>query len=181
MGYHGAKLANVFKDEPAKVATHQIAEDVSDFMLAAVVALTPEDTGHLKGSWKKKPLTPTIDWLRRGVAWETGVETSVEYAPYVEYGTGLYGPRRMKYEIRPKKPGGWLHWTDKAGEDHFARVVWHPGSKGQHMVARTLTLTENGLGFIGEDGTLLWRQLQTAVWDKEAARARVEVAAARFR
>lgn len=30
------------------------------------------------------------------------VGTDVHYGPYVEYGTGLYGPKQRAYEIRPK-------------------------------------------------------------------------------
>jgi Bacteriophage HK97-gp10, putative tail-component len=174
MGYRGAKLANVFADEPADVAARGIADDAADFMLTAAVEMTPVDTGHLKSSWEKSPTHRFVDHLaRRG--WETGIETGVSYAPFVEWGTGLWGPKHAKYPIRPKKPDGWLHWVDDAGDDHFAKLVMHPGSKGHHMAALAVAHTDAALGFVGEEGTLLWRDLQEKVWDKEAARARIEV------
>ena len=172
MGYRGAKLANVFDSDPADLATRAIAEDTAEFMLSAVVELTPVDTGHLKSSWEKSPTHRFVDFLVRH-GWEGGVETSVSYAPFVEWGTGLWGPKHAKYPIRPKKPDGWLHWVDDAGDDHFAKLVMHPGSEGQHMAALAVAHTDSAFGFIGEPGTLLWRQEQTKVWDKEAARARI--------
>src|SRR4051812_32640133 len=50
---------------------------------------------------------------RRGMVYESGCETNVSYAPFVEEGTGLYGPYRRMYEIRPKNPDGWLSWIDQ--------------------------------------------------------------------
>jgi hypothetical protein len=173
MGYRGAKLANVFADEPADLAARKIADDAGEFMAVAAAELTPVDTGHLKSSWKKSPTARFTSPTGRG--WESGAETDVSYAPFVEWGTGLWGPKHAKYPIRPKKPDGWLHWVDEAGQDVFAKLVMHPGSPGHHMVGTAVAEAEAALGFIGEPGELLWLELQTAVWDKEAARARIEV------
>ena len=55
----------------------------------------------------------------------------------------MWGPRRAKYEIRPKNPLGWLRFFDqKTGELVFAKRVMHPGSPGHHMFARGVALTE---------------------------------------
>ncbi len=42
------------------------------------------------------------------------------------------------HEIRPKKPGGVLHWIDDdTGQDMFAKLVRHPGTPAYRMVAQT--------------------------------------------
>lgn len=43
------------------------------------------------------------------------------YASFVDEGT-------KAHEIRPKKPGGWLHWEEPQGDHHFAKRVMHPGT-----------------------------------------------------
>ena len=102
---------------------------------------TPIDTGRLIDSIKKK-LTVVV-LTPRGLAYESGCETHVDYAPHVEYGTGLYGPRAAKYEIRPKNPHGWLRWIDPdTGQPIFAKRVMHPGSPGAAMFAKGATMTE---------------------------------------
>jgi hypothetical protein len=174
MGYRGARLAAVFEDEPADQATRKIADDAGEFMVVAAAELTPVDTGHLKSSWEKSPTQRFVDHLgRRG--WASGAETDVDYAPFVEWGTGLWGPKHSRYPIRPKDPSGWLHWVDDDGNDVFRKLVMHPGSPGHHMAATAVHHTEAALGFVGEPGVRLWLTLQTEVWDEEAARAAIEV------
>ena len=47
------------------------------------------------------------------------IGTNVYYAPYVEYGTGLFGPAGQRIYPRHSKA---LHWVDRDGE-HFAKSV----------------------------------------------------------
>lgn len=47
------------------------------------------------------------------------IGTNVYYAPYVEYGTGLFGPAGSRIYPRHAKA---LHWVDRDGE-HFAKSV----------------------------------------------------------
>jgi hypothetical protein len=69
------------------------------------------------------------------------VATDVDYAPYVNYGTGLYGPEHRKYLIEPKPPNEWLAWRDpKTGRWFRARRVWHPGSEGHHMIEKAQSM-----------------------------------------
>ena len=80
----------------------------------------------------------------------------MDYAPHVEYGTGLWGPSGAKYPIYPKDPGGLLHWIDRdSGQHVFAKMVMHPGSPGQHMIAIAGSMAEAEFdgGAIG-DGVL---------------------------
>lgn len=53
----------------------------------------------------------------------------IEYWFYVEYDT-------RPHEIRPIHAKS-LHWTDAHGE-HFAKVVHHPGTTGQHFMRNAL-------------------------------------------
>jgi hypothetical protein len=134
MGYVGGKLAPWFDAGP-----------VDTFMRAAPVAVasegreiaeknTPIETGELRAAWKsdKKPRR-SATYI--GIGWEASWMNELEYAPYVNYGTGLFGPEGKKYLILPKKPGGTLHWVNKAtGQDVFAKSVLHPGSPGNYML-----------------------------------------------
>jgi hypothetical protein len=100
------------------------------------VTNTPVLTGHLKAEWKESPadhFLKTMTFL--GLGWQGSWYNDVEYALYVDEGTGLYGPEHRKYLILPKTPGGTLHWVDKlTGKDVYAKRVLHPGSPGHHML-----------------------------------------------
>lgn len=175
MGYQGAKLANIFPTGPAVATAHRLAKRGTEFMLAKTIEGTPVETGELKAGWKMKPVKAGWDLL--GAFFESSVYTEVEYAPYVEYPTGLYGPKHAKYPIRPKDPAGWLHWVGKDGKDHFAKLVMHPGSKGAFMLATAMrdTLAEfETWGKVELEG---WVREMEAVIDKEAASGRARMAA----
>lgn len=134
MGYIGGKTAPWFGTKPVDV-----------FMRAAPVAVakegrevaeknTPIDTGDLRAAWMADN-TPSRAVSLVGVGWKASWYNKLEYAPYVNYGTGLYGPEHKKYLILPKKPGGSLHWVDKlTGQDVYAKSVMHPGSPGNYML-----------------------------------------------
>lgn len=142
MGYEGGKLRPWFGTVPVKTAALRMARDGGDRLTALTRDKTPVgETGHLKESWKSKPVVIVVNALGETV-YESGTETGVDHAPYVEWGTGLWGPKHAKYLIVPKKPGGWLHWIGPDGGDVFARKVWHPGSPGAHMVAIAVAVTE---------------------------------------
>lgn len=144
MGYVGGSLRSLF-DAKAQAATKEavmaMAEKGGSRMKELAEANTPIDTGELRSSWYQIPVHPTsfVVWD----AWASGVASDVSYAPYVEYGTGIYGPKHAPYIIRPKNPGGLLVWTDpKTGRIIRAKEVLHPGSPGQHMVAIAADVTE---------------------------------------
>lgn len=162
MPYLGGELAPLFDDAPTKRAVRRMAAKGGERMVHWAVKNTPVATGHLRQSWKQKKLMP----VRRGRAdgWESGVETSVAYAPDVEWGTGLWGPSHQKYEIKPKKPDGFLHWIDaKTGKDVFAKRVMHPGSPGHHMVAIAATMVEHEFDTMMEPILLQWKHQQEAL------------------
>jgi hypothetical protein len=152
VGYEGGSLTSLF-DEDAQAATNIALRKMADRGGERFVELTrmntPIDTGELRASWYQLPTNKTHfgPWP----AWESGVATDVDYAPHVEYGTGLWGPKGSKYPIVPKTPGGVLHWIDReTGEHVFSKMVMHPGSPGQHMVAIAADVVE----FEVDGGTL---------------------------
>lgn len=143
MGYSGGKLAPWFGTGPIKLAATRMARDGGERLTMLTKLKTPVgETGHLKESWKAKPVLIVVDELGRTV-YESGTETGVDYAPYVEWGTGLWGPKHAKYVIRPRNPNGWLRWIGKDGSPVFAKEVMHPGSPGNHMFAIGVALTEH--------------------------------------
>lgn len=135
MGYKGGSLTSLFgpvAQEATAVAARRMAERGGDKMVDVAVANTPIDSGNLRTSWYQLPTTKGM--YRGAPSYTSGVATDVPYAPYVEHGTGLFGPKKAKYVIRPKNPGGMLSWVGPGGRV-FAHEVMHPGSPGQHMVA----------------------------------------------
>lgn len=163
--YEGDSLADWVDSakKPTSRAARRMADKGGEHMTSLTKDNTPvgewwdgqgwQASGHLRRSFDQKPIVVYKD--ERGFTiYETGVETSVDYAPDVEYGTGLWGPNHAKYEITPKKPGGWLSWVTRkpfttkkgkvipAGTRMFAKRVMHPGSPGNHMVAIAVAATE---------------------------------------
>jgi hypothetical protein len=174
MPYVGAKLAPWFDRGPTVKALVRIAEAGGERMTELTRMNTPVDKGTLRASWTTKPVTVRVGHsvgvvishpaeaeafvgLAQGARYESGVQTEVEYAPYVEHGTGLWGPKHAKYPIRPKHPGGWLHWIDPmTGQHVFAKEVMHPGSPGNHMLSFAAAITESEIGLIAAPALERW-------------------------
>jgi hypothetical protein len=143
VGYHGGSLVSLF-DEKAQAATRlaarRMAERGTDRMHSVTVENTPiggralegDGGGNLRSSWYTLPVQRVVH-ESGDPAYEGVVASNVDYAPHVEYGTGLWGPKKAKYEIKPKTPGGWLAWRGPNGMV-YAKSVMHPGSPGQHML-----------------------------------------------
>jgi hypothetical protein len=141
MPYIGGKVAPWFDTAPNKRFLLRAVDAGGEAMVRNTQFYTPIDTGHLIDSIRKK--VTVVRLSPRGLIYESGAETHVEYAPYVEHGTGLFGPLMRAYEIRPKNPDGWLRWIDPlTGRPIFAKRVIHPGSPGAHMFAKGATMTE---------------------------------------
>ena len=85
----------------------QIEREVKDVMRGGIA----HGTGRLWRSVRRKPRAgvENLGRIKR-----ISIGTNVKYAPYLELGTGLWGPNRAKYEIKPKRPGGVLHWHSRA-------------------------------------------------------------------
>jgi hypothetical protein len=137
MAYHGGSLASLFGAGP-QAATKQAALKMSakgaDRWHEVTAMNTPVRTGNLRTAWYTTP--PVEVGYVIAVGYRSGVHNDVKYAPYVEYGTGIYGPKHRPYPITPKDPNGMLAWRDPVtGRWVFAKKVMHPGSPGNHMLA----------------------------------------------
>lgn len=148
--YRGPSLAHVFNlEDQVPRLLHRLAEEGGSQMTTNVRYHTPVGHHQFREHYIPGTLLASIHQklvvvvpTAHGLAYESGTETDVEYAPYVENGTGLWGPARAKYEIRPKNPDGWLRFHDASGNVIFAKRVMHPGSPGSHMFARGTAKTE---------------------------------------
>lgn len=156
-GYTGARLADWFRDDPLKRALHRMADDGGRFQTDATRAQTPIDSGHLAASIRKLPVMVYTEAVH--TVYESGCETEVDYAPYVENGTGLWGPLHAKYVIVPKNPDGWLRFVDN-GRVVFAKKVLHPGSPGAHMFKRGASDTEAAFDLIVLPAAEEWARAQ---------------------
>lgn len=99
-----------------------------DKMSKADLSIPLGRSGALIEREAKKKVT---DWgmggvgeLRRSIQYQVldnavEIGTNLYYAPYVEYGTGLFGPAGQMITPRHAKA---LHWVDENGE-HFAKAV----------------------------------------------------------
>lgn len=147
----GRTLVDLVQDveRATERAAHEMSDKAVERMQEVVKRNTPVEhffkrigERHLREMIDKKA-TLVFDSVGATV-YHSGVETHVEYAPYVEHGTGLWGPRHAKYEIKPKTPGGTLAWPDRhTGKMIFAKRVMHPGSPGAHMFAIGVAVTEH--------------------------------------
>jgi hypothetical protein len=136
-------LIAMFDPELSRRATYKMADAGGDWLLERVIANTPvsytglalqfggftpaRTPGTLKRSWKRGPVEPRVGGIDPG--FEVKVDTHDPIAAYVEWDT-------RPHIIRPRTPGGRLRFrTWPTGELVYARVVHHPGTKGQHMMS----------------------------------------------
>ena len=133
--YIGPYLPDLFAQEPLDRALWKMADTGGDRLHEYIVAFTPIRTGNLATSWYRKPVLRELHGT--APAYNATVSTDVDYAPYVNYGTGLWGPEHRKYLIEPHAPNQFLSWIDPlTGRRVFARRVWHSGSEGHHMIEK---------------------------------------------
>lgn len=180
MPYVGASLARCFDlEDNVKRLCFELADEGGDRLTDAVKEFTPVGKrpfeadyvpGALLASIEKKVTVVEFDVALGRVVYKSGTETNLDYSVYVENGTGLWGPARAKYEIRPKNPDGWLRFHDEYGNVVFAKRVMHPGSPGAHMFAKGVAKTEAEFHEWGQrkvdEHAKLW-EAQIAVRGKE--------------
>jgi hypothetical protein len=154
--YVGQSVTDLF-GPVAQAATAKAAlkmtETAGRSMETLAKANTPIKTGKLRAAWHRTPAHPGGS---EPDAYSTELSNDLDYAAYVEEGTGLYGPKHAKYEIRPKNPGGSLRWVGSDGKVHFAKVVHSPGSPGNYMLAIAMNVTEAALGSLVADDLEKW-------------------------
>ena len=104
-----------------KAAFHTALEGVGNDFVNELVRTAPVDTS----------------FLRQTIRYEVvGNKLNIhmpDYAFYVEFGTGEFGPEGVGYWIRAK-PGHTLHWIGNTGKDCFAKAVYHHGQHPQPFI-----------------------------------------------
>jgi hypothetical protein len=155
MPYVGGSLTTFFDDKArgvTKESALRMAVHGGETLEHWVTINTPVETGELRASWHTS--APVPDAVEGSPAFRVTVSTDVDYAPYVEYGTGLFGPKHAPYIIKPKSPQGTLRFVAKDGNVVFAKQVLHPGSPGNHMMGIgsdvTASLLKSGVLMEGE-------------------------------
>jgi hypothetical protein len=142
--YIGPYLSDAFDDAPVKDALDAMANRGGDELHEWISQYTPIRTGNLATSWYRERTKRELHGT--AMAHISRVATDVDYAPYVNYGTGLFGPQHKKYLIEPHPPKTLLVWTDPhTGRTMAAPRVWHPGSPGSYMVERGVVWVESTL------------------------------------
>lgn len=153
MGYSGAKLASLFTPALSRTAARRMAERGAEEFRSNVVKNTPindhphpsRPPGTARASWKTKTVVGPIRSVSREI-YETGVESDDDVTVFLEYGTGLYGPKGQKYWIFPKDPDGHLSFYDReTGDWVHAKAVHHPGIHAQRPLAIGAAITEHEL------------------------------------
>lgn len=170
MSYTGQRLAPLFDRGSIDRVCRELADHAGDRVLYWTRINTPIGhrpfdefyvPGQLRASIEKKLLV--VYPSRGGLVYESGAESNLSYAGFVEEGTGLYGKYRRMYVIRPKNPDGWLRFHDEHGNVVFAKEVHHPGIHGQHMFAIGVHMTEFEFGLFSERILHTWvRRLERA-------------------
>lgn len=156
MAYIGGKLTPWFDTGPISGAIKDAVRLGAEHAKHLAAEYTPVETGDLRKSWKTSRAHKVIGTVLLGTGYGAEWYTDVEYAPYVEHGTGLWGPEHRKYLIVPKKPGGMLHWVGPGGHDIYAKAVMHPGSPGHHMLAKSAAKLELDLEAVTFPAFELW-------------------------
>ena len=119
-------------------AAHDTLEVATFVAEGAAKEAAPIDKGILRGA---------IDSVIHNEGMETVavVGTNIEYAPYQEFGTGIYGPTGTP--ITPKR-GKFLVFQSKGGGLVFARSV--SGSRPRRFMAKGLQAVRSNMGKIND-------------------------------
>ena len=106
-------------------------------LLVGSYALRIEREAKKRAPVAKNILRSSIhtDISRRGQQTRAKVGTDVHYAPYLEYGTGLYGPERRAYEIKPKTKKA-LAFTARAGTQLATGRALYRSATGRMVLNR---------------------------------------------
>lgn len=163
MAYIGGKLKPWFDTSPIDGAIKNAVRLGVEHANSLAAEYTPVETGDLKKSWKTSRAHKTVGTNYPGSGYGAEWYTEVEYAPYVEHGTGLWGPEHKKYLIMPKTPGGKLHWVAPGGGDVYASKVMHPGSPGHFMLSKSAAKLELEMEAITKPAFDNWAREQAKV------------------
>lgn len=141
------KLEDMLYPPAVTVAGRAMAEKGGKRLHEVTQARTPIDTSDV-GPLKRARVPGTlresiqVDRVRakRGVpkGWQVRVFTEDPIAPHVEWTT-------KPHEIRPRDPRGSLRFYSH-GQVRFAKVVHHPGTRGQKMFSGAAAFVQSEVG-----------------------------------
>lgn len=147
-------------DESIDLFVVRAADRVADRLHELVTDLTPmsddpfrEFPGRLPGTLKRSWEKGEVEMFRDGRVRVT-VETFDPVAPHVEWDTS-------PHLIRARRAAA-LRFYSPLGELVFAKVVNHPGTTGQHMMARALDRLQAELPAILRQEMFEWARGQAA-------------------
>lgn len=123
----GLNLMGKLENLPRNL-TNNLSTDVKKTMQKN----TPKDKGTAKSNWTINQTSDTIH----------EVVNNTRYLPWVNDGTGLYGPRHRRITPRHARV---LHFTWK-GKEWFLKSV--RGQKGQKFVEKSMNETKNRINNI---------------------------------
>jgi hypothetical protein len=89
-------------------------------------------------------LEQSIGWAQAGPD-TARVYAQAEHATYIEKGTGLHGPKRAKYPIRPRPGRKALRFPGGPGGDVVVAGVMHPGIEAQPFLFADLPARQDRL------------------------------------
>lgn len=115
------RFASVLEKAPQQTIT-EVTKAVNDAAIAIrnkARSYAPHQHGTLQNSIHATPATVMANNVKATVG------TNLDYAPYQEYGTGIYGPNPHMIEILPTNKKA-LYWP---GAAHPVRRVLNPGVK----------------------------------------------------
>jgi hypothetical protein len=169
MGYtQQGSFDTMFRDGPMERATRRTTERVGDDLRDRVKRHSPvakpmpgvgagtftsERGGRLPGTLRDSWLVGEVVVIVEGERMSIDVYTLDPVAPHVEWDT-------QPHLIVPKHPGGMLRYRDRHGDVVYAKVVHHPGTRGQHMMATSLVEVAVSWQEIGVEEIARWAREQ---------------------
>lgn len=182
MGYSGDSLVELVEhmEGEAHATGWLLAKELGDNYQHNIEINTPVETRKLRESYQQTDIDYVYVPELHAYAWEGRVFTEVDYALYVERGTGLWGPQHRKFEIKPKTPGGVLRFSPYTrlasgavmltvengltkGGPIYAKVVLHPGSPGHAMFRVGAVMAEHEVA--------MWSREPLALFERMVAEA----------
>ncbi len=138
------ELQNRFGRSPLLIqqAAREMLQVATFIAEGAAKEKAPIDHGILRGSIHSK-----LQHFNNELVGVVG--TNVEYAPFQEHGTGIYGPNHAP--ITPKR-GKFLVFKSKSGRMIFARSV--RGTRPKRFMAQGMKAVQNNMGKIRQAGIL---------------------------
>ena len=139
MGYSGQSITHLIPDD-AEAITRDACRDMADaggkFVTDLARATAPVSAfgrppGELKASYRQIDVHRGAPGAAGERSYESGVESYDPVAMWVERGT-------LPHVIKPRIKGGVLKFRTIDGHLVEAKVVHHPGMRGQHIVARAM-------------------------------------------